>query len=237
MRLKYIIVDDEPLSQRIIEKYAINIPSLELVGKCKSAFEAMNALFQLQPDLAFLDINMPNLSGMELLKTLKNPPLVIITTAYREYALESYDYEVIDYLKKPFSFERFYKAVQKAQEKYLARDAIAFSTPIKELPKKYIFVKSEKKLIRIKLDDILYVEAYGDYIKIFSPKEMTLVLMSLKNIHQQLPSERFYRIHKSYIIAIEKIDLIEGNMVKIKDAEIPIGKSFRGAFFDLVKPQ
>ena len=237
MKLKYIIVDDEPLAQRVIEKFAGNIPTLELIGKCKSAFEAMDLLFNQQPDLMFLDINMPNMSDMDFLKTLKNPPIVIITTAYREYALESYDFDVIDYLKKPFSFERFYKSIQKAQEKYKAgKDVSVPSKENIEQTKEYLFVKSDKKIIKIDFSNILFAEAYGDYIKIHTSKEVVLVLMPLKKILEQLPANQFVRVHKSYVIAIDKIDQIEGNTIKIGENEIPVGKNFRQDFINLVKP-
>ncbi len=237
MILNYIIVDDEPLAQRVIEKYVDNIPSLNLIGKCKSAFEAMDLLLHQQPELMFLDINMPNMSGMDLLKTLKNPPMIIITTAYREYALDSYDFDVVDYLKKPFSFERFYKAVQKAQEKFHSNETYQVKETIDDKEKNYFFVKSDKKIIKINFEDIQFIEAYGDYVKIHTSKEVILVLMPLKKIHQQLPVNQFYRVHKSYILAICKVDLIEGNRVKVGNKEIPIGKNFRQEFLNLIKPE
>lgn len=235
MKLKYIIVDDEPLAQRLIEKYAGQIPSMELIAKCKSAFEAMDLLIQRQPDVIFLDINMPNMTGMELMKTLNNPPAIIITTAYREYALESYDFNVVDYLKKPFSFERFYQAVQKTHERIKAKTTLVDITEKPDKVKEFIFVKSDKKIIKLSFIDIDYIESYGDYIKMHTINQMILVLMPLKKMLEQL-DDRFIRVHKSFIVSIDKIDLVEGNIVKIKNVEIPIGKSFRQKFHDLIKP-
>jgi len=188
----------------------------------------------------FLDINMPNMSGMDFLKTLKNPPNIIITTAYPEYALESYEFDVVDYLKKPFSFERFYKSIQKVQEKASTKsEPKASPQPALEKPetaKNYLFVKSDKKIIKINFTDILFAESYGDYIKIHTAGEITMVLMPLKKLLEQLPQSQFFRLHKSYIIAIDKIDVVEGNMVHINKNVIPVGKNFRQDFFNLIKP-
>jgi len=186
MKIRFLIVDDEPLAQRVIEKYAADIPYLEQVGKCNSAFEAMDFLYKNEVDLIFLDINMPKMGGLDLLRSLKNPPIVIITTAYREYALESFDLDVIDYLKKPFAFERFFRAVQKAQEK--------LQTGGKSKPEKvevasekenYIFVKADSKIHKVNFQDVFYVEAYGDYVKIQLKDKQIVTYSSLKNISQQ----------------------------------------------------
>ena len=144
---------------------------------------------------------------------------------------------MVDYLQKPFSIDRFYQAVQKAQEKYIAGTGSQAGFQEKEDAKKYIFVKSDKKIIRLAFEDIHFIEAYGDYIKIQTSKEMIMVLMSLKNAQEQLPGDRFSRIHKSHIIALDKIELIEGNMVKIGEKKLPVGKSYRRDFFELVKPE
>ncbi len=161
--MKFLIVDDEPLAQRVIEKYAADIPTIELVGKCESAFEAMEFLYKNSVDLLFLDINMPKLSGMEFLKSLKNPPIVIITTAYRDYAVESFDLDVVDYLKKPFSFTRFFKAVQKAQEKFKYTNDVQAKETItvaeKRLEEDYIFIKADGKIYKIDYNSILHVQA------------------------------------------------------------------------------
>ncbi len=233
MKLKCLIVDDEPLAQRVLEKYISELPGLELVGKCSDAIEAMEVLQEKEVDLLFLDINMPRLSGINFLKTYKNPPMVVITTAYTEYALESYELNVLDYLKKPFSFERFLQSVQKAEEK--VKGASEPQETEKE-EREYIFVKANKKTINISLDSILYVEALGDYVKIFTVDGHVVTYQSLKGIERLLSSLKFYRIHKSYIVSLSKIKSIEGNMVHLEKATIPIGNNYKQGFFQRIHP-
>jgi DNA-binding LytR/AlgR family response regulator len=231
-----LIIDDEPLAQRVIERYAENISFLEIVQKCNSAIEAIEVLHNREVDLLFLDINMPRLSGMDFLKTLKNPPLVIITTAYAEFAIQGYELDVVDYLMKPFSFDRFYKAIQKAEEMIKGREQRY--SEYKEAEKQedtFLFIKSSKKTYKVTLNDILYIEALGDYVKIFTTDKMIISYQSLKNIETLLPSGSFPRVHKSFIIALSRIDLIEGNHVKIKDRMIPIGTNFKSEFDKLIK--
>ncbi|MCK9218789.1 MAG: LytTR family DNA-binding domain-containing protein [Bacteroidales bacterium] len=237
MNIRCMIIDDEPLAQRVIEKYAENLPFLEIKHKCHNALEAVDVLHHEKIDLLFLDINMPKLNGMDFLKTLKNPPLVIITTAYAEYAIQGYEMDVIDYLMKPFPFDRFLKAVQKAEEILNNKDGSRIES--KELDKQeesIIFIKSSKKTYRVNLADILYIEALGDYVKIYTVDKMIVSYQSLKNIETLLPAKLFPRIHKSFIIALSRIDLIEGNHVKINDRMIPVGTNFKTDFERLIKP-
>lgn len=236
MNIRCLIIDDEPLAQRVIERYAENVPFLEIVQKCNSAVEAIDVLHNREVDLLFLDINMPRLSGMDFLKTLKNPPLVIITTAYAEYAIQGYELDVVDYLMKPFAFDRFYKAIQKAED--LIKGKNHRHVENKEMERQddtFIFIKSSKKTYKVNLNDILYIEALGDYVKIHTTDKMIISYQSLKNIETLLPSAAFPRIHKSFIIALSRIDLIEGNQVKLKDRMIPIGTNFKGEFEKLIK--
>ncbi|MFA8432960.1 MAG: LytR/AlgR family response regulator transcription factor [Marinifilaceae bacterium] len=233
MKLKCLVVDDEPLAQRVVEKYVGEIPFLEMVGKCSDAFEAMESLQELDVDLIFLDINMPRLSGINFLKTLKNPPLVIITTAYTEYALEGYELNVLDYLKKPFSFERFLLAAQKAQEKLMMGSKSVPNVDTAE-GLEYIFVKSNKKTFNVNLDSIVYIEALGDYVKIYTTEGHIVTYQSLKGIEKLLPSKRFYRIHKSYIVSLSRIKSIEGNMVNMPNATLPIGNNYKQGFFQKI---
>ncbi|MEI6682786.1 MAG: LytTR family DNA-binding domain-containing protein [Bacteroidota bacterium] len=236
MNIRCLIIDDEPLAQRVIEKYAENIPFLEIVQKCNNAVEAIEVLHNREVDLLFLDINMPRLSGMDFLKTLKNAPLVIITTAYAEYAIQGYELDVVDYLMKPFPFDRFYKAIQKAEELIKGRE-LPHAEP-KEPHRQeetFIFVKSSKKTYKVNLDEILYIEALGDYVKIYTNEKMIISYQSLKNIEALLPAASFPRIHKSFIIALSRIDLIEGNHVKIRERQIPIGTNFKNEFEKLIK--
>ena len=175
--------------------------------------------------------------SLYFLKTLKNPPLVIVTTAYAEFAIQGYELDVVDYLMKPFAFDRFYKAIQKAEELIKGKDLR--HTENKEADKQddtFIFIKSSKKTYKVNLEDILYIEALGDYVKIYTTEKMIISYQSLKNIETLLPTGSFPRIHKSFIIALSRIDLIEGNHVKIKDRLVPIGTNFKMEFERLIKP-
>lgn len=236
-KIRCLIIDDEPLAQRVIEKYAEDIPTIEVLGKCNNAFEAMQALNDNDIDLIFLDINMPKLSGINFLKTLKKPPLTIITTAYSEYALEGYELDVLDYLKKPFSFERFLKAIQKAQERLKEHSKETVVHEIhssKSDEESFIFVKSNKKTYKVNISDVFYIEALGDYIKIHTSDNMIVTYQSMKKVEALLPSNQFVRIHKSYIVAINKIKTIEGNMVEIKSEKLPIGSNYKQDFQNII---
>jgi len=236
MKIKCLIIDDEPLAQRVIERYAENLPFIEIICKCNNAVEAIEILHDQFIDLIFLDINMPKLSGLDFLKTLKNPPLVIITTAYAEYAIQGYELDVVDYLMKPFSFERFYKAIQKAEEMLRSKGMMQHD-PKDQKPAEdgFIFIKSSKKTYKVNLNEMLYIEALGDYVKIFTGDKMIVSYQSLKNIETLLPPRQFPRIHKSFIVSLSKIELIEGNHVKIKDRLIPVGTNYKADFERLIK--
>lgn len=243
--IRCIIVDDEPLAQRVVEKFLEDLPNFVIVAKCNDAFEAMEAVSKHTVDLMFLDINMPKLSGLSFLKTLKNPPLVIITTAYSEYAMEGYELDVVDYLKKPFSLERFLKAVQKAQERLKKPEPIALganpsSEPLpieiasEQSTADFIFIKANKKNYKVDIDDIYFIEALGDYIKIHTSNSVLVTYQSMKKIESVLPSTIFVRIHKSYIVSLNKIKSVEGNMIEVKNEKITIGNSYKQAFQDFV---
>lgn len=235
MKVRCLIVDDEPLARRVLEKHASDVPWLEVAGKCSNALDAMNFIHEHPVELMFLDINMPKLSGMDLLKAMKKPPLVIITTAYPEYALEGYEWNVLDYLVKPVSFERFMKAVEKAQEMLLSKQPHpAPHTVSGKGEDPFIFIKSSKKTFKVNLDDILYIEALGDYVKVFTAERMIVTYQSLKNIETLLPPRAFPRIHKSFIISLRKVELIEGNQVKIRERLIPIGTNYKADFEKLI---
>lgn len=224
-KLKCIIADDEPIARKILENYIEEIPTLELVISCKNAFEVMEELQKHKIDLLFLDINMPKLSGLSLLKTLQVKPNVIITTAYVEYAIEGFELSVTDYLLKPFSFERFLQAVLKVQRNEVPTIHHSVTSDKDEI-QKFVFVKSDKKIIKLNFDEIYYVEAYGNYIKIFT-EEMILSPQTLTEFLEKLP-ENFMRIHKSHIINFDKLKLIDGNQVLLfNEVKLSIGKSFR----------
>jgi DNA-binding LytR/AlgR family response regulator len=236
MDLKCIIVDDEPPALRVLEKYITDMPGLRLEAKCCSAFEAMEALQKKPIDIMFLDINMPKMTGLSFLQTIKNPPLVIITTAYREYAMEGFELDVVDYLKKPISFERFAKSVNKAIERKTPsqQSYVINETSRQQIEESFIFIKDDKVTYRVDLSDIHYIEAVGDYAKIITSKKVYITCQTMKKMETMLPSNRFPRVHKSYIIAISKINSIEGNVLNINNIHIPVGQTYRKNFFNLI---
>lgn len=237
MEIRCIIVDDEPPAQRILERYILDIPMLKLEGKCKNALEAMEMLHQKSIDLMFLDINMPKMTGLSFLQSLKNPPLVILTTAYREYAIEGFELDVIDYLTKPISFDRFLKAVNKAAERLTASQPAPYiinETSRQQLEDSFIFIKDDKVTHRIDLKEILYLESVGDYIKVITTQKVYMTNQTMKKMETWLPANRFPRVYKSYIVSIAKINTIEGNSIKIGNTIIPIGQTYRKEFFDLL---
>ena len=238
-----LIVDDEPLAHRIIKNYCDNLSFLEIVKECHSAFEAINYLNENQVDLIFLDINMPKLKGLDFLRTLSNPPLIIITSAYQEYAMEGYELNILDYLLKPFSFERFLIAVNKAvaQKKLLdtsEKTTISQVTPVSlsnDESQESIFVKGDKKMHQVQFDAILYLESIGSYVKIHLKNETIVSLDRLTNFEDKLPKNLFLRIHRSYIISVKKIKTIEGNRIRIGEVDIPIGSVYKHNLTEFLK--
>ncbi len=233
MEIKALIIDDEPLAQNVIQQYAIKLPDLTISATCSDAICAHKLLQEMEIDLIFLDINMPKLSGISFLRNLKNPPLVIFTTAYSEYALEGFELNAIDYLKKPFSFDRFCKAYFKAEQLLQLQKTSKHQESEKSKPG-FLFIKSNKKSYKIEFSDIYYIEGLGDYIQIHLKDEKIVTNLSMKKITELLPDDMFYRIHKSYIISLEKIKLVEGNMVMIKNNKLPVGNSYRHEFMQYV---
>lgn len=223
-KLNCIIVDDEPLAQEVIERYISNINELVLQKKCLNALEAFEILHTEQVDLMFLDISMPVISGIDFLRSLRKAPAVIITTAYPDFAVQGYELDVMDYLVKPISMERFMKAVNKVIERYKAPVA-----PLQKLAPRveYMFVKSDQKLIKIKFADIDYIEGMKDYVKIFTRERMIVTLHTMKFFEANLPSNEFARIHKSYIINLDSIKSIAGNEVELRQQKLPIGSSYK----------
>lgn len=224
MILHCLVVDDEPIARDIVISYINQVPYLKFVKSCKDAFEAMEIMKEKNIDLMFLDINMPRLSGMSMLRSLNITPDVIITTAYAEYALEGFELSVTDYLLKPFSFERFVLATEKVIKK---RHESTSNSNIKEKPETYIFVKADKKQIKIDINEIRYIESYGNYIHIYTLNEKIITKQTLTDFEKQLPLNAFVRIHKSYIVAYRHIKYMEGNHVSICEKQLPIGKVFR----------
>ena len=215
---------------------------IEIVGQCNLATEAIAFLQTEEVDLLFLDINMPKIKGLDFLRTLKNPPLAIITSAYQEYALESFELDVCDYLLKPFRFDRFLKAVNKAQEVYqmkVGENTIAGEGNHKGLPQQkstQLFIKADKRLINIDLSEIYYFESYGNYVKVWLKDQFHLTPRTLTSFVEQVPDNDFYRIHKSFLINRKYIDYVEGNFLLMKNGkQLPIGKNHRSDFKQFLK--
>ncbi len=227
-RLNCIIADDEPIARQILENYIDSFSYLNLIASCKNAFEVLEILQQKEVDILFLDINMPKLSGLSLLKTLPKRPNVIITTAYPEYAIEGFELSVTDYLVKPFSLERFMQAVQKVS---INKDLETIIIEKKEEINRSIFIKSDKKIIKLNFDEIYYAEAYGNYVKIFTDK-MILTPFTLSRFLEKLP-KHFVRIHKSYVINFNHLKMIDGNRVILQTkSKLPLGKSYKKELLD-----
>jgi DNA-binding LytR/AlgR family response regulator len=226
MNLKCIIVDDEPLAQEVIERYLSNFREIELVKKCSNALEAFEVLHTEHIDLMFLDISMPVISGIDFLRSLRNAPAVIITTAYPDFALQGYELDVIDYLVKPVSMERFIKAVNKTMERVKLINPT--NKPEASTSKvDYMFVKSDQKLVKVKFKDIDYIEGMKDYVKIFVADKMIVTLHTMKFFEANLPFGEFMRVHKSFIVNLDAIKSISGNELEVRQIRIPIGSSYK----------
>ncbi len=222
MNIRCLIIDDEPSSQNVLKSFIQKIDYLEYVDVCNNALEALEFLKSNVIDLLFLDINMPHLSGIDFYKSLKNPPKVIFTTAYSAFALEGFELVAVDYLLKPFSFERFLKAVSKVKD--LNDNNIEF-----------VFIKSDKKIHQLKIDDIYFIEGLGDYIKVHLKNNFLITYKPLKLMYNSLPKSTFIQVHKSYIVNKNKLDYIEGNVANINSNKIPLGEKYKKEFLDRFK--
>ncbi len=233
--IRCIAIDDEALALELLEDNISKIPFLELSGKFTNAFDALNLMQEQPVDLLFLDIQMPDISGIQFLKSLQQKPVVIFTTAFSKYALEGFELDVIDYLLKPYSFERFLKSVNKAHE-YLELQGKA-----KDAPKgptfgsHYLFVRADYKLVKIAIQEILYIEGLKDYVKIYCGEKPILTQMSMKAIEEKLPAQDFIRVHRSFIVAFDKIDFIHKSFISIKGREIPLSDHYKDNFLSLVQ--
>ena len=224
--LSYIIIDDEPLAHEIIEEFCSMLPHVQLEKNCYNAMEAMQFLNENTIDFMFLDINMPKLKGLDFLKTLTNPPKTIITTAYKEHALEGFELNVVDYILKPFSFDRLVKAVNKVSETQTTKTIIKEVSSSGDSSTRF-FVKGDKKHHQIDLNNLLYIEAYGNYTKLFLKDEMIVSHEKISHYEDLLNASNFLRVHKSFIVAINKIKFIEGNRILINEHKIPIGQTYK----------
>lgn len=227
--IKTLIVDDEPLAHDIIENYVNKIPDMEIVAKCDNAIEANQILQSEDVDLVFLDIQMPQMTGIELVKSLNNPPKIVFTTAYAEYAVDGFELNAVDYLMKPIAFDRFLKAVNKVKD---ALDPADIATTAED----FFFVKADKKLIKVHFSEILYVEGLKDYVIIKKEQGRVIALQTMKSLEKKLPADMFMRVHRSYIVNIQQIKAVVGNTIELIESgqakHIPIGKNYKE---DLVK--
>ncbi len=234
--LNCIAVDDENLALDLIEDNIYKVPFLNLVKRCKNPFEAMEVLQNQEIDLIFLDIQMPGITGVQFLQSLTNSPMVIFVTAYKQYALEGFNLNVIDYLLKPIDFERFLKAVNKASDLYNLKHKTLVIENVSELKNSTIFVNADYSLIKIRTDEITYVEGLKDYVKINlnSSVKPIVTRMTMKAIEEKLPSSEFFRVHKSFIVSLDKIESIRSLKIKIGNAQIPVSESYSEEFFKLI---
>ena len=226
--MKCLVIDDEPKALDILKDYIQKVPFLELAGAYRDSLKALNYLQNHPVDLIFLDVNMPDLSGMQFLNALTIQPLIIFSTAYSEYAVESYDYNAVDYLLKPIEFERFLKAANKALEQF----------QLKKMTNKegqdYILIKSGTEMYRLDVSEILYIKGAGNYVTFITKNNEIMSLLNMKDVLRMLPVSQFYRIHKSFIVNFRHVVLIEKDQVKIKDKKIPIGEVYRDHFLKAI---
>lgn len=228
MKIKCIIVDDEPPARELLRSYVSKLENFEILGQFKTALEAFPFLQNASVDLIFLDIQMPGMSGLELIKSLRHVPPVILTTAYREYATEGFDLDVVDYLVKPVSFERFMKAVSKYHQH---GSRIPVEEPLKiESAAAYLFIKVNKEQVKIFLDDIIYIESIKDYLRIHTKTRSHITYLRLNYMVEKLPESGFIRIHKSFIVSIKNIKAFRSDSVRIGEKELPVGRFYKKTF-------
>ncbi|WP_299244810.1 response regulator transcription factor [uncultured Aquimarina sp.] len=229
MNLKCLIVDDEPIAQNIVKGFVEDTPNLEVLQVCDNAMEALMVLQEYNVDILFLDIEMPKITGLSFLKTLDHPPATIITTAYREFALEGYELNVLDYLLKPFSFERFLRAVNKVGSSKRTDDHDA-----KIVSKSYEYFKVDRKNVKVNYNEILYIEGLSNYVKIHLLDKQLVVYHKLTDLEKLLPFDQFVRIHKSHIVALDKITAYGSDYIEIIDRQLSIGNTYKNNFFALL---
>ena len=228
-KIKCLVIDDEPPAQIVLQKYIAQVPSLELMGVCNSAVEAISFLQDRSVDLLFLDIQMPELLGTKFVRALNNPPKVIFTTAYRKFAIEGFELNAVDYLLKPISFDRFLMAVNRILQLNIqpTNGNLQGTEPYPHHDRPFLYVRSDKKMVKIMFDEILFFESLKDYLKIVTTNKTIITRQSISSLEEMLPKESFLRIHRSYIIAINKIDSYNGETIDIAKNELPIGRFFK----------
>jgi two-component system LytT family response regulator len=224
--IRCLIVDDEPPAREIIRRYIEAVPVLQLAGECANAIEAFGFLQQHPVDLVFLDIRMPQLNGNDFLKTLKNPPKVIFTTAFSEYAMEGYELDVVDYLLKPIQFDRFLKGVNKVCELSLQKPDNGLAAEDKKT-ESFVYFRADRKMVKVMLGDILYIESMKDYVKVITETGTIITKQSISSLEEMLPEKEFVRVHRSYIVSLSRIKTFTSDLLEIEKTEIPIGKLYR----------
>lgn len=234
-RLKCLVVDDEPPAREVIRRYIECVPTLQLVGECGNALQALAFLQQHTVDLIFLDIRMPQLNGTDFLKSVKNPPTVIFTTAHAEYALEGYELDVLDYLLKPIQFDRFIKAVNKAFI-FKGQQAVETKAPKEEEKQdSFVYFRADRKMVKVRLQDIRYIESMKDYVKIFTDEDVIITKQSLNSVEAMLPEKQFVRTHRSFIVSLSKVRSYTNELIEINKDEIPIGKLYRNEVLKMLE--
>ncbi|HBE42597.1 MAG TPA: DNA-binding response regulator [Bacteroidales bacterium] len=234
MKTRCLIIDDEPLAIKLIKTHLSKLDSFEVAGECSNALKAVEFLKRGHIDLMFLDINMPEITGLDFLKSLPDPPYVIITTAYREYAIEGYDLDVIDFLLKPISFERFLKAINRYCNRSNPFHKNSAGQP-QSAENRHVFIQDGKNIYKVSYDDLLYLEGFGEYVKVVTVSKTYLVRDSLLDFEQKLSGDHFLRIHKSYIVNLEKITGYSSVHIMLKNNELPIGRIFRERVMTILK--
>ena len=229
MKINCIVIDDELPAIEQMEEYISRIPFLHLLGSFDNTIEPVNFLKSNSVDLIFLDIEMEGFTGLQLIKTLQHKPKIILTTAYDQYAIEAFELNVSDYLLKPFSFERFMKSIDKIFDSFVLVKGSNTEEP--QYKRNYFFVKTEFRMQRVDFEDILFIEGMSEYLRINTNKERIMTLQNFKSIEESLPSENFVRVHKSYLVAIDKIESVEKNRIKIGDKLIPVSNTYKDAFY------
>jgi len=236
MKTNCLIIDDEPLARDLIRSHINKLENFNIVAECGDAMRALQELRSQDIDLMFMDIQMPQITGIEFLKTLKSPPKVVITTAYREYALEGFELDVVDFLLKPVTFERFLKSVNKYYQ--VSQEEIAplsHSEEPKTNDDPFIYVKENKRVIKVYLNEILYIEGLSEYVQIYTGKRKIITKTSMTNMEEKLPSESFFRIHKSFIVSLSKIEAFTAHSIEVPGKELPIGRSYKSLVLDALQ--
>ncbi|TDW49064.1 LytTR family two component transcriptional regulator [Flavobacterium sp. 270] len=223
MKIKCVLIDDEPLAIKVLQNYFTNFTDFEVVATFNNSLEALDFINSTPVDAVFLDINMPMMTGFELISLIENKTKVIITTAFREFAAESYDLDVLDYLVKPIPLPRFIKCINKITTEFNLKNNIKVETTKGD---SHIFIKVDKKMMKINIEEILFIEGMKEYIKVVTPDKTYITHKSLTSLSEELPADRFLRIHKSYVIALNKVKSIEGNRIQIQSYTIPIGRNY-----------